>query len=92
MNPSRVVFPCIDYLYEMKTKELILSKVKAIEDECLLEEILKLINLESDLDKTYKVSDEQRAVIDEGLLDIKEGRIHNQKEADELTKKWLTGS
>lgn len=76
----------------MKTKEKIISKVNSINDEQLLEEILDLLNIESDLEEIYRVSETQKVAIEEGFLDIKEGRVYSQEDADELTKKWLKRS
>ncbi len=73
----------------MKTKDKIIARINAIHDERILEEILKLVDVESEVNEIYEVSEEQKYALEEGLNDLKEGRIYSQKEVDEQTRGWL---
>lgn len=75
----------------MSTKEKIIARINLIEDEALLDEILRLISIESDLDEVYHLTKEQQSAVEEGLNDVENGRVYSQKEADKLIKEWLKG-
>ena len=61
--------------------------INSIKDESLLEEILRLISIESDLEEVYELTEGQKSAVDEGLSDVEDGRVYSQKEADELINK-----
>ena len=41
----------------------IINKVSSIEDELILAEILSLVNLESEMDSVYKLTEDERKAI-----------------------------
>ena len=47
----------------------IINKVTSIKDELILEEIYKLVNLESDMDAVYVLMDAEKKASDLGLKD-----------------------
>jgi hypothetical protein len=57
----------------------IISKVASITDEFILEEIYRLVNMESDMDAVYRLTKEEREAIDVGLKDVKEGSVPLKK-------------
>jgi hypothetical protein len=67
----------------------IINKVTAITDELILEEIYKLVNIESEMDSIYRLTDTEKKAIDLGLTDIKEGRTYKSEQADKMIKEWL---
>ncbi|MFZ2906037.1 MAG: hypothetical protein WAZ98_07545 [Cyclobacteriaceae bacterium] len=67
----------------------IINKVSSINDELILEEIYRLINIESEMDSIYRLSDEEKKAIELGLKDIKEGRVYTSEQADNMIKEWL---
>ena len=67
----------------------IINKISTIEDELILEEIYKLVELESAMDSVYRLTDDERKAIDTGLKDIKENRIYSSEAADNIIKEWL---
>jgi predicted transcriptional regulator len=67
----------------------IINKVTAITDELILEEIYKLVNIESEMDSIYRLTDTEKKAIDLGLTDIKEGRTYTSEQADKMIKEWL---
>jgi predicted transcriptional regulator len=74
----------------MSTKELLLEKIKVIEDEAILEELLEMIELELDLNKEpIKLSSEQKTAIDEGLKDIEDGKSFSNEDARKMIDEWL---
>ena len=70
-------------------REKIISKVNKIENQELLEELLKAVELEHEIDEIQELSNEEKDAIDEGIKDAENGNTHSNKEANELVKKWL---
>jgi hypothetical protein len=67
----------------------IINKITTIEDELILEEIYKLVDIESGMDSVYRLTVDERKAIDIGLKDIKENRVYTSEAADNLIKEWL---
>ncbi len=67
----------------------IINKVTAISDELILEEIYKLVNLESEMDAIHRLTDDEKKAIELGLTDIKEGRTYTSEQASKMIKEWL---
>lgn len=67
----------------------IISKITSITDELILEEIYKLVNLESEMDSVYRLTDAERSAIAQGLKDVKEGRVYSSEAAENMIKGWL---
>ncbi len=67
----------------------IINKVSSINDELILEEIHRLIDLESGMDSIYRLSDEEKKAIEIGRKDIQEGRLYTSEQADTMIKEWL---
>ncbi len=72
---------------ELKSK--IIDKISAIEDELILEEILNLVNLESEMESVYRLADDERKAVELGLKDAKEGKLFSSEAADNMIKEWL---
>ncbi len=67
----------------------IINKITTIEDELILEEIFKLVDIESQMDSVYRLSEDERKAINLGLKDLQEGRVHSSEEANNIIKEWL---
>ena len=67
----------------------IIKKVSSINDELILQEIYRLIEIESEMDLEYKLSAEERNAIEIGRKDITEGRFYTSEQADNMIKEWL---
>lgn len=67
----------------------IINKITTIEDELILEEIYKLVDIESGMDSVYRLTIDERKAIDIGLKDIKENRVYSSEAADNMIKEWL---
>ena len=67
----------------------IINKITTIEDELILEEIYKLVDIESGMDSVYRLTIDERKAIDIGLKDIKEHRVYSSEAADNMIKEWL---
>lgn len=67
----------------------IISKITSITDELVLEEIYRLVNIESEMDSLYRLTYAERSAIAEGLKDVKEGRVYSSEAAENMIKEWL---
>ena len=55
----------------------IINKISAIDDELILEEIFKLVDIESHMDSLYRVTDEERKAVTSASRTSKQaGLIH----------------
>lgn len=73
----------------MNVKERIKERVNGINDPQLLDELLKVVDLEYEIDHIDELTDLEKKAIDEGISDAEEGKLHSNTEASQLVKKWL---
>ena len=73
----------------MNTKERIKERVNGINDPRLLNELLKVVELEYDIERTPELFDIEKKAIDEGITDADAGNLHSNAEASQLVKQWL---
>ncbi len=74
-------------LTELKLQ--IISKITSVTDELILEKIYKLVNLESEMDSVYRLTDAERSAIVDGFKDVNEGRVYSSEAAENMIKEWL---
>ncbi|MCH6200525.1 hypothetical protein MMU07_13120 [Aquiflexum sp. LQ15W] len=67
----------------------IINKVTSISDEKILEDIIRLINQESAMDQTYKLTEEERDAVQMGLEDVADGNLHSSESAKNMLEEWL---
>jgi predicted AAA+ superfamily ATPase len=67
----------------------IINKVTSISDEQILEDIIRLINQESILAQTYKLTQEERNAVQKGLQDVADGNLHSSESAKNMLEEWL---
>lgn len=76
----------------MSTIELrkkVIEKIKKIDDENLLNDVNKLIDLEAADLEVYKLNSEQRAAIAEAQIQIKNVEFLTDEEASKEINEWL---
>jgi hypothetical protein len=74
----------------MGTKEKIIQKIQPIEDEPILEDVSKMIDLELAIgEDKVQLTDEQKAAIDEGLADSEAGRSLSHAEVRQIIDEWM---
>ncbi|HEY0739870.1 MAG TPA: hypothetical protein VGD40_00360 [Chryseosolibacter sp.] len=76
----------------MSVEELklqIITKITSIEDQIILEEILRLITKEQAVTELYELTDDERRAVQEGLDDVRDGRLHSSIVAENMIKEWL---
>jgi len=70
-------------------KERIIEKVNNIQDPRLLEELLQAVGLESEIEHSCELTQEEKTAINEGIDDAESGKVYSNSEASELVQKWL---
>lgn len=70
-------------------KSRIINKINSISNQEVLEEIYKIVDIETEIDSVYKLSVDERKADDEGMKDIENGNVYTSEEANILLIKIL---
>lgn len=73
----------------MNIKEKIKQRVNDINDPRLLDELLKAVELEHEIEHIDQLTDIEKNAIDDGISDAELGKLHSSSEASQLVKEWL---
>jgi predicted transcriptional regulator len=73
----------------MNVKERIKERVNDINDPQLLDELLKAVELEHEIEHIDELTDLEKKAIDEGISDAESGKLHSNSEASQLVREWL---
>jgi len=70
-------------------KETLISKIQDIQDENILKEVYRLLQIESDDLESYTLTDEQINVVNEAKEQISKGEFLTHEEAQNKINQWL---
>ena len=70
-------------------KKRLIDKIQKTDNQNLLEEAFRLLQLESEDIEVYKLSDEQKSAVNEAREQIKRGEILTDDEANKDVDEWL---
>ena len=73
----------------IELKEKLINSINKTDNEELLHEVYRLLEIENDDIEIYKLSDEQRAAIALAQQQIKNGEFVTNQEADNEIEEWL---
>lgn len=73
----------------MNVKERIKERVNGINDPRLLDELLKAVDLEHEIEHLDELTELEKKAIDKGIEDAEDGKLHSNAEASQLVKEWL---
>lgn len=73
----------------MTIKEKIKDRINNINDPQLLDELLRAVELEYEIEHAVELSESEINAIDKGVSDAEAGKLHSNAEASQLVKKWL---
>jgi len=73
----------------MSTRDKIIQRIKTIDREDVLESILSLITVESNLKEPYDLKGDELSRVEEGIRDADDGKVLNQEAVDNLVSKWF---
>ena len=74
---------------DMNVKDRIKQRVNDINDPRLLDELLKAVELEYEIEHIDELTDLEKKAIDEGISDAESGQLHSNTQASQLVKEWL---
>ncbi|HCZ36486.1 MAG: hypothetical protein KF763_08885 [Cyclobacteriaceae bacterium] len=72
---------------ELKSK--LIDRIQTTEDERILEEVFRLLGIESENIEVYKLNEQQTQAIREAREQIKNGQFMSTEEADKEIDEWL---
>lgn len=72
----------------IELKKNIISKITETEDLNLLEDVVKVLGMQTD-SQVFKLNEEQKAAIKAGRQDIKNGKFLTNKEVEKDLDQWL---
>ena len=70
----------------LEIKKILIQKIRKIENEDLLKDVNRLIDLESSDEDVYMLSEEEEQAVSEAEEQIKSGRVLNDEDAKEFMK------
>lgn len=70
-------------------KEKLINKIQNIENEDILKEVYRLLEIESEDLDSYKLTNEQISVVNEAHEQIKKGHFLTHEEAQNKINQWL---
>ncbi len=73
----------------IELKEKLINSINKTDNEELLHEVYRLLEIENDDIEIYKLSDEQRAAIALAQQQIKNGEFVTNQKADNEIEEWL---
>ena len=74
----------------IELRKRLIDKIQKTDDENLLEEAYRLLELETESIETYKLSDEQRNAVDQARQQINKGEFLTDKQANLEIDEWLS--
>lgn len=72
----------------IELKKNIISKITETEDLNLLEDVLKVLGLQTDF-QVFKLNGEQKVAIEAGREDIQNGKFLTSEEVEKYLDEWL---
>jgi hypothetical protein len=73
----------------VELKEKLIAEINRINDEELLSNILRNVELEQELNEIYILSADERVAVREGIEQIKNGQFYTNDEANTIFNKCL---
>ena len=73
----------------MKIKDKIIRRINSIEDRATLEEIYRLVSVESEVSEIYHFDPEEQLSVQRGIEDADAGRMISQEDSEKLFDKWV---
>ena len=76
----------------MSTAELrkrLIDRISKTENQALLEEVNRLLGIESGENEVYKLNEEQSGIVNEAQQQIKKGEFFTDDQANTAADEWL---
>jgi hypothetical protein len=72
---------------EIKTN--IIKKLNSIEDEGMLSDVYKLLQMEPEIENIYEVTEEENEGLNIAFKDVEADEVYSSLAVNELLEKWL---
>ena len=72
-------------------KQKLINQIQKMENKPILEEALRLLELESKDLEVYKLNEDQKSAVAEARQQYQKGDFLNEGEADQEIDEWLSG-
>ena len=72
-------------------KKKLITKISVLNDEKMLQEVYRLLEMGDSNFKPYKLSNEQITVVNESKKDVRKGNFLTNKEAEKEVLTWAKG-
>ena len=73
----------------VELKKQLIEKIQKTENNIILEEVFRLLELESNEIEIYKLNEEQKSAIAEARQQIRNGRFLTDDQANQEIDEWL---
>ena len=73
----------------IELKKQLIDKIQKTENNIILEEVFRLLELESNDIEIYKLNKEQKSAISEARLQIRNGQFLTDDQANQEIDEWL---
>ncbi len=70
-------------------KERLIQRIKETSDDNVLREVYRLLEIDFDEQHPYKLSNEQRLIIDKSREEIANGNSLTHEQSNKATEQWL---
>jgi len=74
---------------KVKLKEKLIKEIQNIEDENILNEVYRLLEIESAEMEVYKLNEEQISAVNEAREQISNGQFFTHEQAKKKIEEWL---
>ena len=78
------------HMSTIELRKRLIDKIQKTDNESLLEEAYRLLELETENIDVYKLTDDQRKAVNEGKQQIKDGKFLTDEQANKEIDGWLS--
>jgi hypothetical protein len=70
-------------------KKKIIKTIENLDNETMLNDVMKLLDLYSDMNDIVQLSNEQKKALNKSMDDVKKGKVHSHHQLNKDIDKWL---
>lgn len=74
----------------IELKQQLIDKIESIENDTILEEVYRILDIGNDNFDIYQLSEEENNAIEEGQKDIQSGKVTSHEDAKNEIEQWLS--
>ncbi len=73
----------------MTLKKQIIKKIENLNDQNILKDVGKMLDLYVDMNEIIKLTPEQKKALKKSMDDVKKGRVYSHAQVNKEIQKWL---